>query len=413
MEKFFTPTFFIIVFFGAYGGMLFFLQTLDESVRSGFTAWQNARHFAKDLFFGAAGGLVLFMVLPSPPDFNQPGWESLKILALAILGGYGGRFLMIKIAQDLNVMKERQGKFEELQRDLEEKQVKYEQLQKELEDKQKFFQEKQENIQKKQQDFDEDFQAYKASQSWLDLTTPPERKQVYEKLKKASLDTREDIAERVDRKRFDLVLDVLSGTEKKRQYFNNFIPIFEVLVQIYEEETLSKDPKLPNDGRPPKDPDKLYARLAYLLKDKAIVKENVTTLTPDWSRAYEMLGKALDRRDSEKNRSKEYEMNRLICLINLQPDLVTPNMQEQLAADFATVWGDGGQKNTMMSTSDIIAPKLHVWLLEHHFAEVVAWLKNDHHRQFCDLWLQALRNAEREDLRDQLQQALDQQEKMN
>ncbi len=51
-----------------------------------------------DLLFGLAGGFIIFLVVPGTFEF-KPGWEAIKVLAIAVVGGYGGRAIVQKVLE--------------------------------------------------------------------------------------------------------------------------------------------------------------------------------------------------------------------------------------------------------------------------------------------------------------------------
>ncbi len=85
---------------GVIGGLLYGIRDKELTLPhwEGKHAWNPG--FLADLLFGLAGGFVIFIIIPGTFDYRQGGWAMIQILALAGVGGYGGRALVEKYVND-------------------------------------------------------------------------------------------------------------------------------------------------------------------------------------------------------------------------------------------------------------------------------------------------------------------------
>jgi len=90
----------LIGFGGIVGGLLFGMrdQRLTFPHREDQHTWNPG--CLADILFGLAGGFVIFIIVPGSFDYTAGGWETIQILALAGVGGYGGRALVEKLINE-------------------------------------------------------------------------------------------------------------------------------------------------------------------------------------------------------------------------------------------------------------------------------------------------------------------------
>jgi len=81
---------------GMFGGLLYGIKEhkLKLPYRKGNTIYPG---FLTDILFGAAGGLIIYMIMPGSFQFEAGGFELVKIIAVAMVGGYGGRALVERV----------------------------------------------------------------------------------------------------------------------------------------------------------------------------------------------------------------------------------------------------------------------------------------------------------------------------
>ncbi|MDN5204615.1 hypothetical protein QQ008_24700 [Fulvivirgaceae bacterium BMA10] len=252
----------MITFAGAFGGLLFTAR--DD----GFTkphrdpenkyAWKLG--WVSDCAYGIAGGYVVFLILPN----NSNLIDSTKILsflqplALALVGGYGGRSLVDRaLANVANDAKEAIKTAQE---------TKTQMIQ----------------IQ------ESDTLAIELVMQHLDENSEVQDiQELQEAIKKASLTTRLEIFREAREFR-------KSNWEKNPELIERTIPIFKALIENSAGEKFHRT----------------HAQLGYALKDQT---------NPNWKEAFEELSKAIMLRDDKGAKGfLMYEFNRAICGIKLQ-----------------------------------------------------------------------------------------------
>lgn len=230
--------------------------------------------FVSDIWFGIAGAYIAFLIVPGNFKFDPTAakadpeafWAFVKITALAIVGGYGGRALVDKALADIARKIDR---VEQVQKNVE-KRLTDQELQ-------------------AQRDAD----ALKLVATQLDGGTtaaevPADR--LADALAAASRSARSEVALRAR---------TLRNQCWKEQQFAQMarsIPVFEALIQLD-----------PND-----EVHRHHGQLGYALKDR---------IPPDLARAKAELSKAIWIRDrAGESGFLFYEFNRAICNIRMDPD---------------------------------------------------------------------------------------------
>jgi hypothetical protein len=93
-----TYTLFTVVSLsGIFGGILYGMK--DKRIE---LPYKKSKHIIVpglflDILFGLAGGFIIFMIVPGEFDVYSGEFEFMKVISVAILGGYGGRALVEKV----------------------------------------------------------------------------------------------------------------------------------------------------------------------------------------------------------------------------------------------------------------------------------------------------------------------------
>lgn len=209
-----------------------------------------------DSLFGLAGGLVIFLIVPG--NFADPlkGYELIKFIAVAIVGGYGGRALVEKVLSQ---------QIKDLEADL----------------------------QKVKGQSERDSNALALLDAYFD--DDPDTRAVSEKelrkaISKASHSFKLLTFEKARQFRRKALQDKIKG--KKPNVTHKVIPIFEALIACDTENMFYRN----------------HGQLGYALKDKDV---------PDWDGAKKELTKAIEIRNKHKIQGFfDYEFNRAVCKIN-------------------------------------------------------------------------------------------------
>ncbi|GAB4578208.1 MAG: hypothetical protein Fur0022_09420 [Anaerolineales bacterium] len=249
---------FAISLAGMFGGFLFGIRdrqlVLPHKNKNGTV---NPGWLA-DCLYGVAGAWVVFLVIPGTFNFED-GWEIIKVLATAVIGGYGSRAL---ITQALNeTIKKLEDRIDET---IEENKVQQE----------------------------ADAKALALVSRHLDKTVavsdikPDELK---EAIKAASPTVKVQI--------FYMAHDLRSEYwESNKALMERTMTIFEALIESDPEGKFHRN----------------YGQLGYILKDK---------VPPDYVRARAALTKAIELRGKRDPVGfRLYELNRAICNILLDPN---------------------------------------------------------------------------------------------
>ena len=94
---------------GMFGGFLYGLKDRSLVLPHRTSRFEIEPGFVADCLFGLAGGFLIFILLPGNFDFDAGIWELTKIVAVAVVGGYGGRALVSKVLSQ---------QFQELEQDI-------------------------------------------------------------------------------------------------------------------------------------------------------------------------------------------------------------------------------------------------------------------------------------------------------
>jgi len=95
---------------GMFGGFLYGIKDKKLVLPHRVSKFEIEPGFVADCLFGLAGGILIFILLPGNFDFEAGIWEGIKIVAVAVVGGYGGRALVAKMLST---------QFQELEQDIE------------------------------------------------------------------------------------------------------------------------------------------------------------------------------------------------------------------------------------------------------------------------------------------------------
>jgi hypothetical protein len=239
---------------GMVGGFLFGIRDrrLELPHREDQHSWNPG--CLVDILFGLAGGFVIFIIVPGSFDYRAGGWETIQILALAGVGGYGGRALVEKLINE---------QLQELEK----------------------------NVQQIQKQDRSDAIAIKLLDQHLDddADTPlvPEDS-LRRAIVAASSSAKVIIFERARQFRKEC-----QAIAHKRARLPQVVPVFESLI--------NDDPTAKYHRN--------HAQLGFVLKDQP---------QPDWRRAEAELSAAIEIRNRQGEQGfLAYEFNRAICRIQL------------------------------------------------------------------------------------------------
>jgi hypothetical protein len=233
--------------------------------------------FLADILFGLAGGVVIFVIVPGTFDYQQGGWEIVKILALAGVGGYGGRAVVEKLINEQ--IQELEKNVQQLQR-----QGRWDAIVIKLVDRQ----------------LDDD----------ADTPLVP-KEELQEAVSSASSRAKVLVFEKARQFRKECLAD-----GRLRPLLRQVIPVFECLIEDDRENKYHRN----------------HAQLGFVLKDKP---------NPDWKRAEDELSRAIEIRTGRGERGfLAYEFNRAICRIKLgyELDEILPDLNTSLSGDRTVNW---------------------------------------------------------------------------
>lgn len=264
----------VITFAGAFGGLLYTARDsgLEFPHRNPDNPHILNLGWVADCAYGIAGAYVVFLILPTELNTGHPVPDALqnngsilgliKLLALALVGGYGGRSLVDRALS--NIAKEA----EEAKKSAAETKEKLIQIQ-EL-----------------------DTKALELVHLHLDKNEKPQDIQTLkDTIKVSSKAARFEIFKEARAVRTATWKDDVPLMERT-------IPIFEALIDSAGGEKYHRN----------------HGQLGYALKDQGGEDENMK----DWKRAYEELTKAIELRDKEGTDGfLMYEFNRAMCAIKL------------------------------------------------------------------------------------------------
>ena len=262
---------------GAVGGLLFGMRDKELELPH----WE-AKHvwnpgFLADILFGLAGGVIIIIIVPGTFNYQQGGWEIINILALAGVGGYGGRAVVEKILNQ---------QIQELEKDVQQllRQNRWDAIAIKLVDRQ----------------LDDD----------ADTPEVPEE-ELQEAISSAASQTKVLIFEQARRFRKDCTAD-----DGRQPLLRQAIPVFEALIEDDAENKYHRN----------------HGQLGFILKDK---------LNPDWPRAEAELSRAIEIRDRQGEVGfLAYEFNRALCRIRLDypRDDIIADLDLALSGDKTVNW---------------------------------------------------------------------------
>jgi hypothetical protein len=274
-----------------------------------------------DLLFGVGGGLLIFLVTPGVPD-SAENFGMIKLISLAIVGGYSGQVLIKKVAdKSMEAMAE---KTEKLEKDIN-------------------------NIQEIK---DNDQEAYKMFYKIIDGKEIG-NEEIRRALKNVSPSVNLRGFTLLDERRKELVFKIIDNRnapevnlKSAREKLRLFIPLLEEIINA-EEGYDARETNLYLHYH--------YASLAYLYKDQD---------NPNWKSALFYTKKAIDiYRKKDSSIPKTYMLNKLICHINM-------NDKEQAESCFKELWDIPEGIYEIIRSRNIITPGLQDWILEHHRKEI-------------------------------------------
>lgn len=262
---------------GIIGGMLYGMK--DEKLvlphMENKYVWNPG--FLAEILFGLAGGFVIFIIVPGSFDYKAGGWETIQILALAGVGGYGGRALVERMVSE---------QIQELEKNVQElrKQDRWDAI----------------VIKLLEQHLDDD------------ADTPLIAKdKLKNAISSASASTKVHVFEKTRQFRKDCL-----ANERNQPLLEQAIPVFESLIEDDRDDKYHRN----------------HAQLAFVLKDKP---------NPDWKRAEVEFGKAIEIRDSQNEGGfLAYEFNRAVCRIQLgyEPNRIIPDLERSLRGTKTVNW---------------------------------------------------------------------------
>lgn len=94
---------------GMFGGFLYGIKDKSLVLPHRKSRYEIEPGFVADCLFGLAGGFLIFILLPGDFNFEAGIWEVIKIVAVSVVGGYGGRALVAKVLS---------AQFQELEQDI-------------------------------------------------------------------------------------------------------------------------------------------------------------------------------------------------------------------------------------------------------------------------------------------------------
>jgi tetratricopeptide (TPR) repeat protein len=263
------PNVVLLALFGAFGGLIYGVRetglvlphraVANHSVRLGFLA---------DVMFGIAGAFVVFLLIPA--DINADEIETVvKVIGLAVLGGYAGPALLDKLVSE--TLRDVQREQEQFRRDLSQQRGDLETA-----------------LTERQRD-----------QNALALVDRYLNDSEAEEISPEDLlDAIDDASQRARYRIYEIARETRRKTWScDKPALERTIPVFEALLEsgISDGET-----------------HRLCAPLAYALKDKRC---------PDYVRALELLDRAIElRREAGLAASAWYHFNRAFCLIAMRSD---------------------------------------------------------------------------------------------
>jgi tetratricopeptide (TPR) repeat protein len=230
-----------------------------------------------DILFGLAGAFVIFIVIPGTFDYQAGGWETIQILALAGVGGYGGRAVVEKLVNE---------QLQQLERSVQElrKHERWDAVAIKLVD--------------KHLDDDPD-------------TPQIPRDELFKAISSASSSAKVLIFDKARDFRKECLVN-----DRKRRLINQAIPVMEGLIADDKEQKYHRN----------------HGQLGFILKDMS---------NPEWKRAEEEFSKAIEIRNrSNEQGYLAYEFNRAICRIRLgyKVEDILPDLEAALKADKTVDW---------------------------------------------------------------------------
>jgi len=331
----------VILVAGAVGGLLHSIENNKFGLPS---QMENSKiwdpGFVGDVLFGIAGGLVVFTILP---EIKEPSeiMDYVKIVALALVGGYSGKLLLDKAAHKrLDEMENKVNKIETDQiNDSNALRLIYETINSSDPN----MPIDQENIKKEL----ESASPYVISQgiSMIEIA----RKQAVSFMLDLAL-----------RQESNLRNEESSENEYGiRIRLNYLLPLLHELINKHKER-IGNIINIHSQ----------YASLAYIYKDK---------FNPDWKSAYEWINKAIE--STNGNVPPIYYYNILIICINLDPCPIECT-KEKMSIYFDKVWDSDG-RYMLLTCNEVIAPKLQQWITQNKKENIIKYLKENKGKTPC------------------------------
>jgi uncharacterized protein YfkK (UPF0435 family) len=300
-----------------------------------------------DLVFGTAGGIIIFILLPSIPDINDQ-WGLIKIVSLSMIGGYSGRAVVEKVAS--------------------------EQLKK-TEEKVSFLEERIALAEQQEKNSANALQVIYQVINHKRNYEKSELESIFSNVPSDVLVHGFGIAE-IARKQ--IVVRLLGSERARESEIQNIkerlpvlIPLVAAIISIEEKSDKQENREYIHFH---------YASLGYLYKDIA---------NPDWNLALEFIQKAIAAHrevSSEAPTLSIYRFNLFLCHVNLIPanneGTFEPDMSpggnyhnNEALRLFDEFIEEGGEIFDMLIKSkEILAPKLHKWVSIYRCKEVRSYI---------------------------------------
>jgi tetratricopeptide (TPR) repeat protein len=345
-----------VVIAGAFGGMLYAIKNKrimipfvrrstqrDEITKKDIKRYESIElGIIADLLFGIGGGLLIFLITPAAPDPKE-NFGMIKLLSLAIVGGYSGQFLVKKVSN--NSLESLSSKIEETEKSL----SKIERVK------------------------ENDQRIYRMFYEIID-GSPFEIENMRESLKYVSQSVRLRGCTLLDDRRKELVSKILEHKNAPVEKIQAIKGEFERLIPLLAE--IIKSEELYNENEIYFLLNYHYASLAYMYKDKN---------NPDWELALFFIKKAINihsKKHKNIDTPETYILNKLLCLVNM-------DKQEEAVSCFKKLWELPGGRYELIRANSILAPKIHTWISKYYPEEIKdQFLKNENYCEYKPNWVE-------------------------
>lgn len=348
-EKDHILTLILILFSGMLGGLLYSIQDEKKIMLPVIRKETNIiieLGIIHDVLFGISGGLLIFLLVPEFPSTGN-SWGMIKLISLAIAGGYSGRVLTQKVA-DKNVEK----------------------LAKEVKEASK-------EINDIKQTDEADQEAHRIFSLILDeefIESDAIRAAIENVSQMTVINGFELLNERRKRLAYSLIeTESAKGPHSKieliKKKFEPLIPLLEAIID--KEEKIFRE--CGNRKNRLSFLHLHYSSLAYLYKDK---------IHPKWDITLKHISKAIflyEEAYIDKGSHYIYLFNRLLCYINLRRD-------EEARSEFVDLWGNNRGKYEIAISEPILAPGLREWIKNSPYCEEVKKYIADNYPDRKDRW---------------------------